>query len=405
MWRAVVGREGGRSYGPLRATPDEALRDRLRMQESDRRRPSQILTLEQALGGVYQATRLRGATARWVAARKSHGEFLLDLLGDPPMNKITKDQVLDLVLRARDEGRSPNTIRQKDLPLLAECFEVAGIDPAPIVEARQDLRRTLKYIPAERLVFDIGELGSLLERMRHGVWRRVALTCTACDKTWPEIVEDVPGLQQRSCPGCRRQVPVRGLRDGRVIEFESRETDADIVELLITTGVRSGELSRVRVSDVDLRTRRIRVREPKDRGNPRYLQIPEGFAPAVRRLLAAAPVGRPDAALIPDAMNRICGLCRRWKPRLQEPRLSGRNFRRSFITALVSSGVVAGDVKSLAGHRLLSTTDRYVQDVTGRHADHVDQLSRQFHGGRAATSDEAPPPAAEQPDEDPPADR
>lgn len=432
MFRAVVGHDGRRKCGPCRATQELAANDYVRMKDTVGSWLRPVTTLGEALGQVMKATRGRGTTEAWVRSRQSHAAYILLVLdpcpqcgGEPleeacavcggaghgpgalPIASITKTTVMQFVASARSRGRHVNTIREKDLQLLGEALKVAGLPMTPVADARAELKGTLKRVPPPIKTFTGAEIRELLPRMRNGVWRRVHLTCPGCEHEFRSVVEDRTGPQTRSCPECHRLTPVRGLKDAREIQIPSREADADLLSLLGTTGVRTGELGRVRICDVDLKRGTIRVREPKDRGNPRDLPLSPDLAPIVERLLEAArsrdarqPASKrlgSQAPLVYDSMNRITNLCRRWKPRLEEPRLAGRTFRSSYLTDLASNGVAANNIMQLAGHRRLSTTDRYVQAVSRQNAEHAASLSRRFLG--AADAAEAPP--AEPPQQQP----
>lgn len=398
-FRAVIGFEGRRVVGPARATQDEAAEDYRRLRAGAPAVPMSMPTLDEALERVVRDARERGAgagTMRW--GYEYTADYLREWFrGDARVAEIDADAIKRFVRLAREDGRHPNTLLAKDLPMLARVFRVSALDD-PIPAVRAELRQTLKRIPPSMSFFTPDELREILRRMRDAVWRVVDLSCDGCDHVTSAIVEDRPGPQNRRCDACRRTVPVRELAAGRELSIPGRQTDADLVMLLALTGIRTGELGRITLADVDLKRRQIAV-VSKDRGHPRRIEIIDDLVPIVDRLCAAARErsDRTTTALVPGSMNLVCRLARRWKARLEEPRLNGRTLRHTFVTGLLYSGAVAAEAKGLAGHRNLSTTDRYTHEISRRRVDVLQAWSRRLRDGDDAPpngtpTSEAPPP-------------
>ena len=385
-FRAVVDVRGARKVGPQRLTQEDASQDYRRMRVEGDSMPINILTLDEALARVAFEARERGVPEPTVVKHyECHGRYLLRFWRPTTrLTQLTRSEVMWFVREARAAGRSPNTLIGKDLPLLAKCFEAAGLKSI-VAEVREELRQTLKRIPAEMTYLEPEELADVLLRMREGVWRRVELRCPGCRHTWVGDVEDRAGDLRQHCPrkACGRRFTVRSRRRGRVAVFRSREVDADLVELLTLTGVRSGELGRVRIADFDPKRMRIRV-VSKDRGHPRHIDVVGRLEAIVGRLVDAAREragwgeGAERALLVPDSMNHITNICRRWKVRLGEPRLSGRTLRHSFVTGLLYSGAASAQAKGLAGHRHLSTTDRYTHEISRHRAELMERWQRRL---------------------------
>jgi len=190
----------------------------------------------------------------------------------------------------------------------------------------------------------------------------------SADDSTAAVTAAVTARQARRCPRCRVRLEVAASRRGRVLELPGRERDADLVELLALTGIRAGELGRVRLGDFDDQRRQVLL-VSKDRGHPRALEVVGRLRPILDRLRADAIArdGAGDAVLIfPNSMARLSDLFARWKRRLGDDRLCGRTLRHSFVTGLHYSGAQPVEVRGLAGHRHLSTTDRYTHEISPR---------------------------------------
>ena len=370
-WRALVRVDGKQVVGTYRAEQEDAYADRQRMESTRALLPREILTLKAAIDAVIADATRRGLPADTVTKTfRAHGNYLLKFWhSDTPLTRIDSREIEWFIAEARkavdEEGkakhpRSPNTLKQKDLPLLRRCFEIAGL-PTPAFASP-------KMVPPELRFFEMREVAAILARIRSEEFR---------DK------------------------------HDNVIVITARERHADLLQLVAQSGVRPGELGRITGADVDLKTKRIRIREPKDRSNPRYIEITPGLLPIVERLKPPDP----DALLVPGGMNTISNLCRHWKRRLKEPRLSGRILRHSFCTAQLAAGASLNQVQSLMGHRSIRSTDRYVHAIDTDRAkaasklDHFfappDQKHAEGHAPRASRKratrprNAAPSPAAE----------
>lgn len=325
--RALIRVDGRQVVGSLRLTQDEAYADRKRMEGTRAALPKQILMLGDAIEAVIAAGRARGLPEDTLTKTfRAHGNYLLKFWkAETPLTQIDAGEIEWFVTEAGksvgEDGepkpaRSPNILKQKDLPLLRRCFEIAELPVPPF--------KTPKMRPPELQFFEMKEIAALIERIR---------TEEFLDKF------------------------------GHVIPVTARERHADLIQLVAQSGVRPGELGRITGADIDLKKRVIRIREPKDRSNPRYIEITPGLMPVVVRLTP----GKPSELLVPGGMNTTSNLCRHWKRRLKEPRLRGRILRHSFCTAQLAAGVPLNQVQSLMGHRSIRSTDRYVHAIdTGR---------------------------------------
>lgn len=141
-----------------------------------------------------------------------------------------------------------------------------------------------------------------------------------------------------------------------------------IVRLLVLTGLRVGELVRLRINDVSISSSRIRVRGKGDRDRTVYLanrQLIDDLKEYLSRRLHA---DAPDAPLFLN--SRSCGLTEpAVRKRLKNtsrrlgisPHLTPHRFRHTAATLLIEEGVDIRFVQRLLGHASISTTEIYTK--------------------------------------------
>jgi site-specific recombinase XerD len=149
----------------------------------------------------------------------------------------------------------------------------------------------------------------------------------------------------------------------------ARLRDAAIMELFYASGMRRAELAGVRLENVDLRERTIRV---TGKGNKdRTVVINRAAAQAIEAYLRVRPrsadpalfLGRGGKGMTPkhvwrifQTIYRISGVQKRATP---------HTLRHSFATHLVENGIDLETVRELLGHESLATTGIYLQLAMG----------------------------------------
>lgn len=149
----------------------------------------------------------------------------------------------------------------------------------------------------------------------------------------------------------------------------ARLRDGAIMELFYASGMRRAELAGVRLADVDLAERTIRV---TGKGNKeRTVVINRTAAAAINAYLRVRPrsadpalfLGRGGNGLTPKhvwrifrAIYRVSGIQKHASP---------HTLRHSFATHLVENGVDLETVRELLGHESLATTGIYLQLAMG----------------------------------------
>lgn len=149
-----------------------------------------------------------------------------------------------------------------------------------------------------------------------------------------------------------------------------RRRDAAIMELFYASGMRRAEVAGVRLADVDLAERTIRV---TGKGNKeRTVVINRTAAAAIEAYLRVRPgsgdpalfLGRGGKGLTPKHVWRIFRDIYKFSG--IQKHASPHTLRHSFATHLVENGVDLETVRELLGHESLATTGIYLNLAMGR---------------------------------------
>lgn len=144
--------------------------------------------------------------------------------------------------------------------------------------------------------------------------------------------------------------------------------DVALLEVLCGTGLRSSEVCRLRVADLDTSRGRLRVRgkgSHRHSMRERVLDLP---APGLRAALADYLNARQpnlDEPLFASARggelqhNSVDQLVERYRERAGVGRINPRDLRHGFASALVARGADPLTVQTLMGHHSLKTTLRH----------------------------------------------
>jgi integrase/recombinase XerC len=157
----------------------------------------------------------------------------------------------------------------------------------------------------------------------------------------------------------------------------ARRRDAAIMELFYASGMRRAEVAGVRLADVDLAERTIRV---TGKGNKdRVVVINRAASAAIAAYLRVRPrsadprlfLGRGGKGITPKhvwrifhGIYRVSGIAKHATP---------HTLRHSFATHLVENGVDLETVRELLGHESLATTGIYLQLAMGHKRRAYDQ--------------------------------
>jgi site-specific recombinase XerD len=149
----------------------------------------------------------------------------------------------------------------------------------------------------------------------------------------------------------------------RLLEAASVLRDRALLETAYATGMRLGEVTRLRVSDIDSQRMVIRVEQGKGRKD-RYVMLSQSLLQTLRAYWHAC---RPKLFLFPgeggkkplcvSAAQKAFGKARD-RAGIKK-RVSFHTLRHSFATHLLEDGANVRKIQTLLGHKSLQTTERY----------------------------------------------
>lgn len=155
---------------------------------------------------------------------------------------------------------------------------------------------------------------------------------------------------------------------GQLMEFPDTRTlagkrDLAILETIYTAGLRISELAGIRVRDVDLLERLVKVTGKG--AKERILPIGRPAARAISVYLAAAPVASSGFLfrslhaqhITTRSIERVID---RYMEQLGRPELSAHSLRHSFATHMLENGAGLREIQMFLGHVNVSTTTRYM---------------------------------------------
>ena len=282
-------------------------------------------------------------------------------------------------LRRREASEHTVAAYRRDLTAFAawfaahvgQAFAIAAVTPTDVRDFRAHLRDALHRKPAT--------INRKLAALRSFFQWAIAVDLRADNPL--ATVKDV-----REEPRAPRWFPKRDLdRLGREIEAVAkprvRARDLAVVALLRHTGLRVGELCRLRLRDVTLAERKGSLRVLGKGAKERTIPLNRTVRAALSAYLDARRQ-RPDAAryeavflgqrgpLTPHAVEK---LVRKYARRARLDAFSPHSLRHSFAKSLLDAGEDLVTVRTLLGHERLDTTARYthpgardLEDAVGR---------------------------------------
>lgn len=151
-----------------------------------------------------------------------------------------------------------------------------------------------------------------------------------------------------------------------------------IIELLLQTGIRIGELAKLRLEDIDLENLTVHV-PPFEGTRERMIPLNKPAAEAIKNYLplrAKSPnhalfvtkTGRPLLIRnIRTAIDRYFKLAG-----IKDAKLN--DLRHTWVAFQLQAGVPMTMVSKLAGHKRLSTTEKYLQFIQGKNGENKVKL-------------------------------
>lgn len=140
-----------------------------------------------------------------------------------------------------------------------------------------------------------------------------------------------------------------------------------VIELLLQSGIRIGELAKLRVEDINLEASTLHV-PPFEGANERIIPLNKPAQDAVSKYLEIRPK-TPSHSLFVTKTGRAL-LIRNIRTAIDRYfRIAGikgakvNDLRHTWVAHQLQSGVPMTMVSKLAGHKRLSTTERYLQFI------------------------------------------
>ena len=263
-------------------------------------------------------------------------------------------------LKSRSRASATILAYGKDIDQLVKYLEVQGkTDPSEVI--LEDLQAFMAKLGKESYT-------------AKSISRKTNSTKTFFKflKVGGVIVEDPAGALEHpkfenKPPRILSQVEYRALRD-------AARTDIRIfavIELLLQTGIRIGELAELRVEDINLvepetvhvpifegsSERTIPLNKPAVEALQKYLEI---RPKTPNQALFITKTGRPllirNIRTAIDRYFKIAGI----------PNAKVNDLRHTWVAYHLQAGTSLVTVSKLAGHKRLSTTERYLQFIQGQ---------------------------------------
>jgi len=144
--------------------------------------------------------------------------------------------------------------------------------------------------------------------------------------------------------------------------------DAALLMFLVDTGARASEVTAVNVGDCDLGSGTVLLRVTKTK-RPRAVFLGKRARKALLAYLRARKAHPTEPLFTTDEGERLTywglrQILRRRAEKAGVPAPSAHAFRRAFCLGMLRNGADVFSVQKLAGHSSLSTTQRYLKQLT-----------------------------------------
>lgn len=269
-------------------------------------------------------------------------------LGSPPSDGNYFDSFL-LALQAAGAGEG--TIKMYSAAIKS-FLEFVNKDPKKVTT--DDVNKWLIYLSNQK-----GKIkGSDEKRARSVTLREYAIAVRRFLK-WIGV-EANPVL-----PKARRK-EIYALDENelkRLIEASRTLRDKLIIKLFLDTGVRSKELLNIRVSDVDLEKRIIRVKETKN-GEERIVFFTKETEELLRKYISRKNL-KDDDKLFNISYQALYKLVKRIGNKAGVKGLRPHILRHTFATTAIRRGIPLPVVQRILGHKDIKTTQIYTHLVLG----------------------------------------
>ena len=276
-----------------------------------------------------------------VSLQETHENFLKYLKDKNRANATiiayAKDvsQLIDFVNKA---GKvSPEEIEKEDLANFIKKLENEGYTPKSISRKINAIRTYFKSLKESGVVTEDPS---------------ATLTHPKIELTPPRILSKMEYRALRDA--CRQGVRISA-----------------VVELLLQTGIRIGELRRLKLSDAEFgendKPGRIRV-APWGKNPERFVPLNKSAQEALKKYLDVRPKSKDDTVFVtktgkPFLIRNIRTTINRYFKTAGIEKAKVNDLRHTFVATHLGRGVSLTTVSRLAGHRRLTTTEKYLQHI------------------------------------------
>ncbi len=278
-----------------------------------------------------------------VSLRDAHQQFIGHLKGKSRASATIlaygKD-IQQLVDYLQDLGKAdPNEVTTADLQSFMDKLAKEDYTPKSISRKTNSTKTFFKFLKSSNIISDDPATG-----LEH------------------------PKFENKP-PRILNQMEYRSLRDAARADTRMLA----VIELLLQTGIRIGELAKLRVEDIDLENMTLHV-PPFEDTRERTIPLNKPAAEAIKNYLPqraktqnhalfVTKTGRPllirNIRTAIDRYFRIAGI--------KEAKVN--DLRHTWVAYQLQAGVPMTMVSKLAGHKRLSTTEKYLQFIQGKNVE------------------------------------
>ncbi len=144
---------------------------------------------------------------------------------------------------------------------------------------------------------------------------------------------------------------------------------SSIIEVLLQTGIRIGELSNLKIDDVDLKKKQLQI-NPYESRDERVVPLSDAAVKAVEAYLAVRPKSDDKTLFLtktgnPFLVRNIRTAVDRYFKIAGIENAKVNDLRHTFIVHQLRAGTPINYVSRLVGHKRLSTTEKYLKLIEG----------------------------------------
>ena len=273
--------------------------------------------------------------------RETHEKFLEYLKGKDRANATIIAYAKDidqLIEHVEAAGKvSPTEVEKEDLTSFIKKLEDGKYTPKSVSRKINAIRTYFKFLKEDGVVTEDPS---------------ATLTHPKIEITPPRILSKMEYRALRDA--CRQGVRISA-----------------VIELLLQTGIRIGELRRLKLSDVEFgendKPGRIRV-DPWGKNPERFVPLNKSAQEALKRYLDLRPKSKEETVFItktgrPFLIRNIRTTINRYFKIAGIEKAKVNDLRHTFVATHLSRGVSLTTVSRLAGHRRLTTTEKYLQYI------------------------------------------